>query len=99
MINLRDSNDAADCPLHLDFRGKSYSNSLVINEKKNGNWGTELRYYPKSGDMDDLFKNGAEIEVDFENPGIQIKINGVDFMDGAAFRISGRAAGAHTYNS
>jgi hypothetical protein len=99
-INLKKNGDNNNVPLHLDFRGKEWSNCLVINEKKNGQWQGELRYCPKPNtiNMDDLFKDGAEIEIDLENKGAAIKINGNEVMENEMINRSGRAAGEHTYN-
>ena len=48
--------------------------------------------------MDDLFKDGAEIEIDLENKGAAIKVNGNEVMENEMFKRSGRPAGEHTYN-
>jgi len=48
--------------------------------------------------MDDLFKDGAEIEVDLEKVGAAIKINGHEVMESDEVKRSGRPAGQHTYN-
>ena len=46
--------------LVIGFRGKAWSNCIVINEKANGKWNTELRYTKKEGDIDDLFAKARE---------------------------------------
>ena len=69
----------------------------MINEKVNG-WNTELRYYPKSGKIDDFFTNGATIEVKLKDKGAEVFINGVEFVAGSTFTKTGGTSGSYTYN-
>ena len=59
-ITLKSSKDRRKVPLVISFRGKAWSNCVVINEKANGKWNTELRYTKYEGDIDDLFAEARE---------------------------------------
>ena len=96
-INFKRSDKGTAVPLHIDFRGKSFGNVLVINEKNPG-WAKELRHYPKKGLIDDYFKEGAIIEIKLKEKGADVFINGVQFVAGDTFKKTGGIAGSYTYN-
>jgi hypothetical protein len=89
-----DDYDSKERPLRFNFRGKSSGNYVDINEKiirDNGEtkWGKSYKYYPKEGNMDDLFKDGATVEIEFKDQGVQLKINGKNVNDGPDFEEKG----------
>ena len=87
----------------FDIRGKEWDNCLVINEKKNGQWQTEMRYCPHNPEdhWDSLMDYGAEIQLQFLEDGVAMRFWGhhinQDFAD--VFAITGRPAGHNTYNT
>ena len=89
-----DDYDGEERPLRFNFRGKNKGNYVDINEKiirDNGKakWGKQYKYFPKEGDMDDLFRDGATVEIEFKDKGVELKINGKNVSNGPDFEERG----------